>query len=727
MSGEADLHYTEYDSSSKNQSYSGSSFAHRYSILYDTAGTLADGRLGKYELSLGYEWLAYDTTEKQSGSSKTRSHETRDHFNYRGDVILNPKELPLRLHLYSLDPTRSTFSMNESSDPLFNMGGPSVSTATSASGSNLGGYTHVAPNLINGIDNGIHVTNGATLVMGVKNGMTNGYNEVLRHFPMLMLDYKDQIDKDLHRTNPVDTRLSRLAFVSLNKKDNWFHYRYVTYDDKIDSSNNFSETQYQLGTVDHQLQRRWIDFTNWLNVSVDGQFTRHMNARTIENFDEISLNLFGRASRQSWEMRTYNNFTRLNELTAGKITYSTTLPVYANGIISPTAGWSAYAKYDNSHTTTGDSFTTTTGGYSIDSFRRSPFTLTQGLTVEQVSVSSGKDALILTGNIGTASTLLYSKKVSLQARYDIRNYRTGLDDGTTNNFLDQEIKATVRYQPTNQLNIIAQQNVRLTSGSQASLSSPIEGAEINSVVYQENGASLRNSGGSGYQSITDLRVDWSAAPRLRFGMSGSENIYVPNSGERETMSKLTATLDYNGSNLKISSNNIYTNGDIYNSDASRSFSSTNSASVIFNRSLDARVGLSYLKTYAANGSESTFVADQSLNYRYNANNGSMRSLFEINESFASIQEVNVDGGIKKSGRHNTLQLVAKYFPIRQLMIAGGGKYYFLNSGENGAINYYGSITLGFRLLVASIDYTYGKNKADGRVEKRISANLKKIF
>lgn len=710
LSGEADLGYADYESSGTDRNYSGNSFTQRYSLLYDAAGTLAGGRLGKYDVGLGFEWLKFNTTEKQGDSPSRRINEDRAHLNYRGDLILNPKELPLKLRLYSQDPNRSVFSSG---------------VIDSEQVSTFGGYTPVTTNITTGIDNGIHVTSGATLVMGVKNGMTNGYNEVLRHFPMLMLDYRDEINRDLNRLYPVNTRLSRLAFVSLNKKDNWFHYRYVTYDDKIDGTNNYKESQFQLGTVDNGLQRRWVDFTNWLNVSVDGQFTQRKYVRFQEDYDEMSINLFAKARRQTWELRTFNNFTRLDEINLDRITYMTTLPAYASGTISPTAGWSAYAKYDSNTMTTGGYFKTITGGYSVDTFRKSPFTLTHGLTAEQVSISSNSDTLILTGNIGTSSTRLFSDNLSLKARYDIRNYHTDSGGNGTNNFLDQEIKTMARYTPINQVRIIAQQDLRHTDGSSPSLASPVIGTAINSSIYQGPGSDGGNTGGSTFESTTNLRVEWTAAPRLNFNLSGTESIYVPEHGERDTASKLSAMADYNGKNLKIFSNSVYATGEINSGDSLSTFTSTNDASVIFSRSLDAKFNLTYVKTFGTNSPRAVFSAAQSLNYRYRAGSGFARDLFEINESFTYAEEVTT--GVNTKSRHNTAMLGAKYFPLRQLMIAGGAKYFFENNGENAALNYYGTVAMNFRLLTASIDYAYGKNKADGRVEKRLSANLKKRF
>jgi hypothetical protein len=113
-----------------------------------------------------------------------------------------------------------------------------------------------------------------------------------------------------------------------------------------------------------------------------------------------------------------------------------------------------------------------------------------------------------------------------------------------------------------------------------------------------------------------------------------------------------------------------------------------------------------------------------------------RKIFEINETFTTIEEYSGYNTVAATvatttatskQRVNTFLLGTKYYPLRQMMIAGGARYSFVNGFENDAINYYGSLSVHFRLLDASLDYSYGKNRADNRVEKKFMANVKKRF
>jgi hypothetical protein len=734
LTGEAELGYDKYDSSDNFQNASAHSFTQRYSVLYDTSGKFVNGRLGKYDVALGYEWLTFDTGTKSSAAPAENFGESKGHLYYRGEVIIDPKEVPFKLTIHSQDLNRSRFNaVALNNTQAYSLQGSSLPTPSGYSdiSSRSSSSISVPSSTTTGITGGTRTDSGVTLVMGVKNGMTNGYNEFLRHFPMLLLDYRDAVNKDSSSLTPVDNRLTRLAFVSLNKKDNWFHYRYVTYDDYIDSTNNYKEAQLQLGTVDYMLQRRWIDFTNWLSVSVDGQFTKRAQERSEENFNEFSLNLFGTARRQSWELRSFNNFTRLDEINRDRITYMTSLPVYANGIISPTAGWSATTKYNDNHTAKGAYFKTASGAYNIDAFRKSLFTISQGLSIEQVNTSNSSDALIMTGRVSTSSTPVFSRNLSLKADYNIRNYRSTAN-GAESTFTDQEINGVARYILTNKMYMTARQTSRFTNGSSPYLSSDVPGALINSPQYvaPREGSII---GRSSYQSITELNLAWIPKPRLNVGFTVSEDIYAPSSGVRSDVTRLEASVDYTADKIRLSSRTSFVSGGDVNSQFTNYLNSVNSASYVFSRNLDAKVGMTYFKTLSTKNRVDSVNAEQSLNYYYYHANGIIRKLFEINEMFTSIEYLdNLQAAAEAAGitkqRTNTFLLGAKYYPLRQMMIAGGARYSFMNnSSGNETLSYYGSIALNFKLLDASLDYNYGKNKTDNRVDKRISANVKKRF
>lgn len=722
LSGEADLTYSNFNSRNNSGRVSGDTFSQRYSVLYEANGKFVNGRLGKYNVSLGYEWLTFDT-DIRSGAASAGYGKSSGNLVYNADMVIDPKELPFKLTLYSRDMNRGMFAVDEPIPGLSSNDQARSIAAFSGADSPFGLPSGIATNIISGT----HIDRGATLRAGVKNGMTNGYNEFLRHFPMLLLDYRDLVNKDTSGSYPVDNRFTRLAFVSLNKKENWFHYRYVTYDDYLDSSNNYNESQFQLGTVDHTLQRRWIDFTNWLTVSVDGQLTQHMDKRNNSNYEEVSLNLFGIARRESWELRSFNNFTRLNDFS--RIIYQTSLPVYVNGDISPAASWSAYAKYNNNHTSGGDSFTSAAGGYTVDLLKRSRFTLFQGLNVEKVSTSSAVESLVTSGNIGTKSTPLFSRNLLLDITYRINDYRNDAGFNSAH-FTGHELSENARYSLTNSLRLKFGQLNRITYGTSLDVDPLVPGSQVSSNQYYSprDGAKV----GSSYQSVTDFAVSWTPKPRLTATFDASNDLYVQASGERDLVNKARAAVNYSDSKVKTASSISYSSGSKSGAGGVDQLDIDSEARYSFSRSLEAGVSISYSKTFNTDNATDLLGAEQNINYSYYQSNGFSRKLFEINESFSSSEEfTNVADSLKKvvgtKRRTNLFVLGAKYFPLRNMMIAGGGKYYFVNGYENTTLSYYGSISLQFKLLEAGLDYTYGKVKSDNRVEKRFMANLKKKF
>lgn len=701
LTGEAQLTYFNSDTRDNTQHLSAQSLTQRYSLLYNKAEKIANGRFGYYDVSLGYEWLALNTSSKSDSAPSESFSESKGKIAYSGEVLINPKELPLKLKIFSKDMSRNSFVAGQ------------------------GANTTVA----SAIMGGQRLESGATLVMGVKNGMTNGYNEVLRHFPMLMLDYSDLINKDKSKLFPVDTRLSRLAFVSLNKKDNWFHYRYVTFDDYIDRRNNFDEVQVQLGTVDHLLQRRWIDFSNWIKVSVDGQLTKHTDASRVNSYEEFSLNLFATARRKTWDMRIFNNFTRTDQNSDGGVVYKTSLPVYVSGTFGTGANWTTNFKYDDSHTN-GSYFRSVYGGYSVEAFNKKLFNLNQGLSVEHISTSENVSSLVTSGSIGTASSARFSRDLTLRAVYDFRDFRRSGPNGDASNFIDHGFVVNAGYSISSKLRLTASQSNRFTEGTSTYIASSRSlNATMNSSQYLAPRESM-SSGTSSYNSLSSISLGWAPMPRLSADLTVKNDLYTTSEGNRSSIINVGTTVGYSGEKLKLSSSLSYeTKND--NGIKENKIATNNSLNYTFNRSLEARGVLSYNRSLQDNISENvseTLTVEQSLNYNYTPFGGFSGKIFEINET-ATFTETSTQLGSADKTRLRTYSslLGAKYYPLRKMMIAGGGRYSFVNNFDDVSFGYYGTLDIQFKLISTSLDYTYGKTLADNRVEKKIMATVRKKF
>lgn len=719
VSGQASLNYTNYDSRNDSGAHlSSHSFTQDYSLLYQHAGSIYDSRIGKYNVSLGYNWTALDTSIK-SGSSSESIQLNRGHILFGGELLLDPKEIPVTLTAYSRDLTKNSFATIDT---------PLISRLVSREGSLLG-----TPNLSTGINDGIHIDSGATLVAGVKNGMTNGYNAIFRHLPMIMIDYRDQINRDLKATTPVDNRLSRLAFVSLNKKDNWFHYRYITYDDYINSYNNYKERQIQIGTVDHTLARRWVDFSNWLQVSADLQLTRRNSGFMRENYEEIDVNMFFQANRRSWEARSYNNFNRYRE-DNGKLTHHTTVPLYISGVVNPEVSWSTRTSYRESHDNAGAFLESMFAGYRLDAFKRSSFNLNHFFEVESTA-SEHSDMLVLSGGLETTSNYRFSRQWSLGASYNIKNSANkGLINKT--NFLENKLSLQAAYSPSNQFRVSLRQENSITNGDNSSFSSVVRDSNTSIPQYvSPRGVDVESIGATSYRSVSSLNVAWNPLPRLNLGFSASEDYYYSENLGTNNILSLSANINYSMDNFKFSDVATYSEGN-YQLDLNNSSSFSNVASMEyrFTRSLDSKLAVSYYHWSDRQQRSNLYDIEQRLNYSFYSRAGMARKLLELNEVFVysntsvdNSLSVSKSGAVYSGSKKSALSLGFRYYPLRQLVLAGGARYQYENKINNYSLLWYASIGTNFRLFQASLDYYQGKRQSDGLIEKKFTANVKKTF
>ena len=744
LSAEASLNYSNYSMSNDTKDrVSANSWTQDYSLLYSTHGSLFNPRLGKFSVSIGYNFSALDTSVTSNLGPQDNYVNDRHHILFSGDLLLDPKEVPIRLTAYSRDLTRNSFNTNDS---------PLMSKMFSRSGS-LFGTPSLAKSFNNGsidIDrgdlrfDGIHIDSGATLVAGVKNGMTNGYNEILRHFPMIMLDYKDQINRDLGVETPVDNRLSRLAFVSLNKKDNWFHYRYTTYKDNINSTNDYSERQFQIGTVDQTLARRWIDFSNWLQVSADLQLTKRNNSNMTSNYEESDLNLFFQARRSTWEARSYNNFNRYRE-DGGKLTYRTTVPLHVSGILNPEVSWSTRAQYKESHDNTGAHLESMLAGYRVEGFRRSLFSLTHNFDVES-AVSENSEALVLSGGLETVSSPFFSRKVSFAAAYSIKNSNQK-SDLSDSNFLEQKLSLRSSYAPTNQLRFNFQQTNDFTSGNNMNVNSSVRDSNTALPQYvSPRYGSSNDPGASSYRSLTRFTVAWNPLPRLNVGLMISEDIFSSDNYGDSNITTATANIGYEMATLRFSNVLNYTDGSVLIGSRTSSLSNTATLQYKYNRNLDAMLSLAYNRVVDNSVTSNSYDVEQRLNYTFFGRAGISGKLLEFNEMFnyssspsltttqfstsSNASNITYFNGVAVSGENKSrasLTLGFKYYPLRALILSGGARYQFDNKVSNYSLLWYSSVATNFRLFQASLDYYQGKRQSDGMIEKKITANVKKQF
>ncbi len=718
MNGDASLSYSKYDATNAQSSASSSSLIQKYSLMYTTNGVIYNSRIGSYNVSLGYSWSAFDTTFKSSTpSSLTKNSPTspdfeesynqnRGHFTYLGEIKIDPKEIPFRLNAYSRD--LSGVVTTTSNGRVYNR-----------YESMIGGSDQPT-----NMSNGLHIESGATLIAGVKNGMTNGYNEYLRHFPMILIDFKDSINRDLSSTSQFDDRLTRLAFVSLNKKDNWFHYRHTQYQDYLNSKNNYEENQIQLGTVDQFMARRWIDFTNWIRVSTDIELTKRKSVGMVNSNQDINLNLFVAAERTKWSAQTFSSFSRqLDE--HNKISYQTNLPLYVSGVINQDLSWNARTSLrenqDIDRSGARSDFSDMLAGYRVEAFKRAPFVLSQFFDVESVDENSSK-SVTFSGGITSNSTALFSKNSSVGASYSIRNTTNSNSSGSSSsNFTAHNFDLNAGYAPSNTLRFNVKQSNSFTQGKLNQIDTTTSNSQTQLSQYDSQGHLLSGDLGSeSYQSISTLSIAWHPKPRLNISFALSEDIYKSTVQSKIYSTAVQSALSFSREAWDVNYSLSYSLDNFNTSN----FSNNASLKYVHSRNLNATVSASYGASSSSKGesSDSTSFA-QGLNYSYYTTNGQTRKLLEIYENFTSTF------GTPKSAfpTSNSLSLGFRYYPIRRLTLAGGAGYSYSTSMNDYSLIWNASAVMDFRLIQASVDYVSGIRTSDKLRENKLTGNIRKSF
>lgn len=732
LTGDASLTYINYNGSAdskdvpgRRNSMSSNSLVQNYSLLYSSSGPIYNSRVGNYNVALGYNWSALDTSFKSSSFKTTtlgstefseNYNITRGHLMYKGEINLDPKEVPFKLNAYSRDMTRNT-----------------IVSSNGTGLQNLGSIIGVQSQATD-INEGLHIESGVTLLAGVKNGMTNGYNEILRHFPMILVDYKDSINRDLQSSSRTDNRLSRLAFVSLNKKDNWFHYRHIKYEDYLDNKNDYYEDEIQLGTVDQYMARRWIDFSNWIKVSTDMQFSKRKSNFQANPIEDINLNLFVTSERQYWNARTFTSFNRYKD-ERNNLSYQTTLPLYVSGAVSQNTSWNARTSFRNNHDIDAvgvrSSFMNALFGYRVDALKRATFTLSQNFDVETTKIGSS-DYTTLSGGLETTSTRYFSRNISLGASYNVRNAFSSKDSVSTSEFYEHRLRLNGNYSVSNTLRFEVRQDNTFTTGTLSAPSGTTRNSAtlLNQYVNPRSLTTDEAGTGDSFHSASSLMLTWNPKSRLNVNFTLLEDIYKTAKIEANAVTEVMSGVTFTNDVWSFTDTLKYIRGSRDISDKNAE-SVSNSATVryIHSRSLDVSAGASYSTSTVDGISSHGTTFDQRLNYSFFTRTGMTRKLLEINEAIVYQDGTDVSNVLKRS-----LTLGFRYYPIRQLTLSGGIGYSIFDrftikspSNNDYALVWNTSVVANFRLLQISLDYVSGIRKEYNVRENKFTGNLRKSF
>jgi len=316
LDGEAEWNYAHFEQSSDNEDdLTASHFTQRYSLMHRTAGLLAGGRAGFYDVGLGAEWGAYES----DFDGEEISNDALKYL-YEGRLQIAPGGLPFRLNAYSYDTQKIQFMETNGI----------YTTDTTSTGI----FSLINPRIVTDLHNGQTIVSGVQLMAGIRNGTYLGkYREILSQWPRILIDYRDVYRSDMKSRTPQKYRDQDLAFVSLNKKDNWFHYRVHTHKDYLRPENDERESTIMLGTIDHTLKRQWIDLTNWIRISVDGSYTESERDWDPWKTEKYELNFFTTMQRRDFYASSLANMQRIKR--GSRLDSTLDLPFFYNMNINP--------------------------------------------------------------------------------------------------------------------------------------------------------------------------------------------------------------------------------------------------------------------------------------------------------------------------------------------------------------------------------------------------------
>jgi len=687
--GEAELKYIDYTSRTQKaglDSYTADSFSQHYSLGYfkSTRDPYRAPRPLEYSILAGYEWASLDTSIQRNDSTLADISMKDGRLFYRGEIAYDPPTMPLTFKAFANDIGRVTSSSSSGIYVQNTIFEPELPVTITSEGT--------------------HLRTGATLTLGEKAGLNRKYDSLFKHIPLLMIDYSEEVNKEDSIDVHIDNRTRKLAFVSLNKKDNWFHYRTEKYEDFLAPSANWRRTEYQLGTVDENLSRKWVDLTNWIAISADGQFTRFQAHDKANDYDNYALNLFTVATRKTWQVRNYSTFLRRADITG--ISTERTIPLYLSGIWGAETDWSARV-YFKDHQIAGPNNT----GLTMDeetravslratTYKRSQFTISPSLSVSQTTQLNGK-SLDMLGSVEAVSTRRFSSQHDLALRYEANVFFTDIVGSQTSDYLKQTINGRWGYFISDRLRFSLNQVVALSN------------------TLNDSTASSQNFQSNYNHSQFDTRAMLSWVPNARSTISMLASNELSSYSDEGTLSRQAASISADYKLAEFSGTlNLYADN-VQRPDGVRTNSQGISAYFVYNprRHITSQVNGRYEYRQDA-GLDYTF-ADITQKARYDVYGASFsgRPLVELEEEFHYTSATNsLDSG--------SLRISGRYYPFSRVTMGGSAMFNVIGFGQQ---VYSANLGLNLKYFQSNVEYSYGKRSYDQRVDKRLAATVRRSF
>lgn len=753
LDGSATLGVQSYSGESAGETQKGQSFYQQYAMTLRQDGKFYNGRAGAYTLMLGYEINRLNPTFDYNGVRDPDINAIgTEKFYYNGNLVIAPGGLPFRLHLYARDTQKSSFVSNG----LFNdfaTGNQSV-----AAGQTIGHL--LSPDIYNDLNNGTARTLGANLLIGIRNGSYLGaYRDVLSQLPRLLVDFQQQEVKDLH--SPVTRthyRSRDLAFVSLNKKDNWVHFRMRDHSDFLNPENDTLTRQTMIGTIDHLLNRQWINLTNWIKLSGELSYSAEKKV-DVDPINTYQLNLLLLGERQNVSSSLLSQFLREND---GKyITREAEVPLAVNiefnrdtrlrsrFIFDAKESSSIFDANLNTVTNANGDRRGHTDFYldnHLELRRSQRVTLSPRIEIEGRRQEASKDGLALRVGSEVASNSKLSKSLNWLGGYALTAIRTNDEiAGTSGSFLQNEVYGRIDKDLSRSLRVGGRSKLEVGSGEGRAdigfriptMSGGVSNARGNNAVandydgmlvagnislyldhrYQRLGNRLE----LGYEFFTADEID-SKRVSLEHTLNYTERRYRLNWVTKLNIGDSSASpesinFDYLGGAIIANSDSntsTWSSNLNYRYDPSRSLGLT----------LDA--GISGTQ---ADENYSSYRLAERLDYRIFTSNGIIRKLAEFSEELGYEK---VSTAINGRDSNFFGRLSAAYFPTKHLYAKVSSEVVaYLSSSSMQQIST-GEFGLDFEKLKFMAIYSQGYKEEESDLlpevkEKRWEVKVKKIF
>ncbi len=717
ISGVAELRYGQHRAKEGGTTVLDSGhFIQKYSILVEKSGLFSKGKLGTYDLALGYEWNSLEATRDNNVTVTVNN--PLDKILYKGDLLIAPGGLPFRMHAFSYDLTPTTF-IEEDFSIIFR----------DRSNFSPDGGTVVD------FESSKNAITGLSLVAGLKNGDYSGrYRDLLTSMPRLLIDYRQLDVEDTDSLTARNYTDRDLAFVSLNKRDNWFHYRVFTHEDYLDPTQNLEEQTFLLGNINHTNRREWVNMTNWIQVSTDLSYSEIKPHVTTSEQKRYDLNLFSRAARRTWQASNYTTFSRVRD--DSSLEKYIDAPFFANGELSKDTSWRYQLQFKQSET---DRYL----GNLIGQERRGNFYTFLKLETFRQSrqiVSPSLELSVKTGTEGQGRALRVGAELfsnpSYRAPYStFLKYDVAVFDGKTEldqlvNYFEQTVEIRLDKDLSADARIGFAETLIHGSGEFATDVSDSLRARADGLVDPAT-----NSSGNLFYSRTTAFFDHRSVRQVgnRFELDYQ---YLSQDGRTSQNVELTHNLTYFGRlwNVRID-NYVFSGTRIASSgvlNTQYDFEAGHESFIEYHpsRQVSTSVRTAYDYYRAKNGgSIDKLYLVQKYEYSFWKNSGLSRKLFNLGEEleyakYSDLLSTLIDDYV-------TFSLFGNYYPTRSSLFGARLRYEIDNVAQADTVAFHLLAELDLAKFKLSFNYSYGI-RSEGvvladRTEHRWEAKVKKIF